>query len=120
MDAAHYVEPPPAPDEALKTAESLRDEIQATSRQLHEHVEELRDHLDHRLESIRNPLGLRDRIAEYPLVSCGLALVAGVAVGAGRGSRVSRVLARRVGSTLGTTVVGHLARIASDITWRGR
>jgi len=120
MDAAHYVEPPSAPGEVLKTAEALREEIQATSRLLHEHVDELRDHLGQRLESIRNPLGVRERIAEHPFAACGIALAAGVVVGAARGSRVPRIFARRVGRTLGTTVVGQLARVVGDITLRGR
>lgn len=120
MDAAHYVEPSPLPGEALKTAEALREEIQATSTLLHKHVEELRDHMQHRLDSIRNPLGLRDRIADYPFAACGIALAAGVVVGAARGSRIPRTLARRVGRTLGTTVVGQLARVVGDITLRGR
>ncbi|MFN4894734.1 MAG: hypothetical protein ACK5GN_04495 [Pseudomonadota bacterium] len=114
MDAAHDVEhnPPPAPGEVLKTAESLREEIEATSRLLHDHVDQLREQLQHRLESFRNPLGLRKRVVEHAFGACGVAFGAGVLLGLLRGVKGAEI--RRVGSNLGGAITGQVVSRVLD------
>jgi ElaB/YqjD/DUF883 family membrane-anchored ribosome-binding protein len=115
MDATHDVGPEsphtplPASEEEGKTAESLREEIEATSRILHDHVDELKERVQHRIDSLRNPLGLHDRLVERPLAACGVAFLAGMAVGVLRGNRGLHGAARRVGSSLGSSFASQLA-----------
>jgi hypothetical protein len=115
MDATHNVVPeqPPAPlpasEEVVKTAESLREEIEATSRLLHDHVDELKERVQHRIDSLRNPLGLHDRLVERPLAACGVAFLAGITVGVLRGNRGLHGAARRVGSSVGSSFASQLA-----------
>lgn len=112
MDAAYDVgrEISPGQGEKLQTAESLRDEIEATSRLLHEHIDELRERLQHRIDSLRNPLGLHDRVAQHPFAACGIALVAGATVGFLRSAEgAPREVARRVGARVGDTIAGQIA-----------
>jgi hypothetical protein len=112
MDAAYDVgrEIPPGQGEKLQTAESLRDEIEATSRILHEHIDELRERLQHRIDSLRNPLGLHDRVVQHPFTACGIALVAGATVGFLRSAEgAPREVARRFGARVGDTIAGQVA-----------
>jgi len=125
MDAAHDValEPqiPVHPEEALKTAERLREEIQTTSKVLHQHVEDLREHLKGRLKEYRDPLGVHEWIDKRPLTGCGLALLAGIGCGVFRSVPSSTRLIskealglstgvlRGVGLTCGNTIGAMIA-----------
>ncbi len=112
MDAAHNVEAvgaQPASGEDLQTAEYLREEIAATGKVLQQHVEDLRQNINHRVELLRNPYGLRDSVRERPLLACGAAFVAGLAIGTVRGESVVPVIARNLWSAFGSSLVEQVA-----------
>ena len=113
MDAAYDVknrEVSPAPAKVLETAESLREEIEATGRVLHEHIDELRERLQQRLDSLRNPFGVHDHVTRYPFAACGMALVAGVTLGLLQNSGgASLRIAQRFGAHARDTIAGQVA-----------
>jgi hypothetical protein len=112
MDATHDVggqQSPPAPGAVLETAERLREDIRVTGQVLHDHVEELRHHLNHRVESLRNPFGLRESVAESPLVACSVAFVAGLVLSGVRSRPVPTAIVQHVGGALGSSLAGQIA-----------
>lgn len=112
MDATHDAvgqEPSTAAGDVLETAERLREEIRVTGQVLHDHVDELRQHLNHRVESLRNPFGLRESVEQRPLVACSVAFAAGVVISGLRNRPVPTAIVRHFGGVLGSSLVGQVA-----------
>lgn len=126
MDAAHDVAAPlgsPEGAEYAPSAEELRDNIRETTQALRGHVSQLQGYVHERFGSLGNPLHVRERVANRPLLACAVALGIGVLLGASRRGpravprlaaqgvrRASGVAFAGIGKTLGAEVVSALFR----------